>query len=351
MIYINDESYPIEFAKEAKLCPYIAIKYGKDSFIYKTAQFIEEFYNNKSYVEVLTSGSTGKPKSIRAEKQRMLASASMTVSFLRLKEKNTALLCMPLEHIAGKMVIVRALYQNLKIIAQKPSANPFATAPQNLDFAAITPMQAYCALEDEHSRKIMASCRKIIIGGGFIDKNLYEKLITLPCEIYHSYGMTETLSHIALKRISKEKCEFKPLPGVTVNLSARGTLVIDAPKICSQLLETNDIAEITDNGFIIKGRIDNVINSGGIKLIPEEIEEKLSLVIKTPFAVTARKSSKFGEEAILISEQELNETLLNKAYQNLNKYEKPKAVIINKIPLTATNKINRAQLKALFFKI
>ena len=274
----------------------------------------------------------------------------MTVAFLQLKEQNTALLCMPLEHIAGKMVVVRALHKHLKIIAQEPTANPFAKAPQGLHFAAVTPMQAYCALEDAHSREVMASCRKIIIGGGFIDKNLYDKLLSLPNEIYHSYGMTETLSHIALKRINKDNNLFKPLPGVTIELSPRGTLVIEAPQICPMRLETNDIAEITKDGFIIKGRIDNVINSGGIKLIPEEIEAKLSQVIKTAIAVTARKSAKYGEEVILISEEKLNEDLLNKACQMLHKYEKPKAVITHKIPLTATNKINRAQLKALFYK-
>lgn len=350
MIYLNDESYPLDWAKDGKLCPPIAQKYGKQSFIYKTAEFIEEFYNDKDYVEVLTSGSTGKPKCIHADKQRMLSSASMTVSFLQLKEQDSALLCMPLEHIAGKMVVVRALYKNLRIIAKKPTANPFAAAPRGLHFAAITPMQAYCALEDAHSREIMASCKKIIIGGGFIDQNLLEKLLSLPNEIYHSYGMTETLSHIALKRINKENKLFKPLPGVTVSLSTRGTLVIDAPQICPMRLETNDIAKITKDGFIIKGRIDNVINSGGIKLIPEEIEAKLSQVIKTPIAVTSIKSAKYGEEVILISEEKLDEGLLNKACQILHKYEKPKAVITHKIPLTATNKINRAQLKALFYE-
>lgn len=349
MIYLNGRSYPENLAQEAKLAATIAITDKEDSFLYQTAKFIEEFYNNKDYVEVLTSGSTGKPKEIRAEKRKMLASAAMTVTFLNLKKGDSALLCMPLEHIAGKMVVVRSLYQKLNLIVRKPCANLFADAPLNLNFAAITPMQAFCALSEEKSTKILASCQKIIIGGGFIDQELHTKLCNLPCEIYHSYGMTETLSHIALKRISTENKAFKPLPGVSVSLSERKTLIIKAPKICSETLETNDIAQINESGFIIKGRIDNIINSGGIKLIPEEIEEKLSAVIKTPIAVTARKSLKFGEEAILISEKPLDEKLINNAYLTLNKYEKPKAIIVSKIPLTATQKIDRFKLKAMFY--
>ena len=212
MIYLNGRSYPENLAQEAKLAATIAITDKEDSFLYQTAKFIEEFYNNKDYVEVLTSGSTGKPKEIRAEKRKMLASAAMTVTFLNLKKGDSALLCMPLEHIAGKMVVVRSLYQKLNLIVRKPCANPFADAPLNLNFAAITPMQAFCALSEEKSTKILASCQKIIIGGGFIDQELHTKLCNLPCEIYHSYGMTETLSHIALKRISTENKAFKPLP-------------------------------------------------------------------------------------------------------------------------------------------
>lgn len=154
-------------------------------------------YSPAPEVEVLTSGSTAIPKKLKAVKERMRASAAMTIAHLGLTEGCSALLCMPLEHIAGKMMVMRAVLGKMAL-AHKPSAAPFEKAPCGLDFAALTPMQAYCTLQNEDSVKRLATCRNIIVGG-FIEPELERRLSALPGHFYHSYGMTETLSHIALR--------------------------------------------------------------------------------------------------------------------------------------------------------
>lgn len=353
MLYLNGESCPLSLAREGRLGAFLKER-GHTGFVLECTSFTEEFYDPRPDVEVLTSGSTGEPKTLQALKARMLASAAMTVSFLKLKNGDSALLCMPLKHIAGKMVVVRALYQGLRLTAQAPSANPFATAPFNLDFAALTPMQAYGALQEERSRACLASCKNIIVGGGFLDPELENALSKLPHAIYHSYGMTETLSHIALRRVGdlgpEGEALFYPLPGVTVFLSERGTLVIHAPALHPTPLETHDLAKLRDGGFCILGRSDNIINSGAIKLIPEQIEKKLSALLPGSFAITARKSLKFGEEAILVTAQPHAPELLEKAFALLDPYEKPHDVIVHPLPLTPTGKISRAKLKELFYR-
>lgn len=322
-------------------------RFPDEPFVQQCAYFITELFAPAPEVEVLTSGSTGTPKKLKAVKERMYASAAMTIEHLRLQEGCTALLCMPLEHIAGKMMVMRALTGGMALTAQQPAADPFAGAPSDLDFAAITPMQAYCTLQHAQSTKKMASCKNIIVGGGFIEPELERQLAALPGRFYHSYGMTETLSHIALRRLDGREQYFQPLPGVEISLSARGTLCIYAPRVNPQVLETNDLAKISKEGFAILGRVDNVINSGGVKLIPELIEKEMAKTISTPFAISARRSAKYGEEAVLVSEVKLDPDLLATACAGLQRYQRPKAVIVMELPRTATQKIDRPRLRTL----
>ncbi len=319
-----------------------------DAFCRQCLHFMAHFLSPAPTITVQTSGSTGTPKALEVEKARMRASARMTGAYLGLKPGARALLCMPLEHIAGMMVVVRALELGLSLYTVTPCADPFAHAPSKLDFAAITPMQAHCVLQQERSRAVLATCRQIIVGGGFISADLNATLGKLPTQIYHSYGMTETLSHIALRRIDalKPQAPFYPLPHVRLSLDKDGALCIDAPAVAATAVQTNDLATINaDGSFVILGRRDNVINSGGIKLIPELIEEKLSAVIKSPVAISARTSARYGEEVVLVSEVPLDAGVLQQAYATLGRYEKPKALIIAPIPRTATQKIDRLRLK------
>ena len=194
-------------------------------------QFLAEWHSDSPFVKVHTSGSTGAPKPMLVEKQRMEASARITCRFLGLKPGDSALLCLPLDYIAGKMMVVRALTCGLRLITVEPCGCP--SWEGNVDFAAMVPMQVYHLLQTNEGRERLMQIRHLIIGGGAIDDALADALVGLPNQIYSTYGMTETLSHIALRRLNGPDCSdwYTPFEGVTISLTAEGCLVIDAPAV------------------------------------------------------------------------------------------------------------------------
>lgn len=311
------------------------------------SEFLAEWNNAAQSVLVHTSGSTGKPQPLWVEKRRMLASARITCDFLGLQRGDTALLCMPLDYIAGKMMVVRSIERDLQLISVTPSNHPLdglTTAPA---FAAMVPSQVFCSLDNPLLKQI----KHLIIGGGAINKGLSEQLRDFPNAVWSTYGMTETLSHIALRRLSGPSATdwYTPFDGVTLSTTADGCLVIDAPTVHDGVLETNDIAEINTNGqFRIIGRKDNVICSGGIKLHIEDIEERLRPHLSVPFAITKRSDEKFGEVPVLVLEKASQGIPLD-SLKVLDKYAQPKDVAyIDSIPLTETGKIRRKALLGLF---
>ena len=336
----------------------------RDPFARQTALYCRDFLSPAPTITVHTSGSTGAPKPMQIEKVRMRASAGMTLDFLDIKQGGTALLCMPLEHIGGQMMAVRALVRELQLYTLTPHADPFAAAqdpaalpccqlPERFDLAAFTPLQAACALDHPASRHYLASCRNVIIGGGFVSCELASRLAALPGRFFHSYGMTETLSHIALKPIAADGAQrpFYPLPGVTVSLSPEHTLQISAPALNPELIVTHDLADLTeDGGFIIRGRLDNILNTGGLKISPEDLERRLAPYLPGDFAVSARPSERLGDELILVTEQEAGEDVLKQAFSQLPRAQRPKAVIKMALPRTATQKIDRPALRSLLAK-
>ena len=212
-------------------------------------EFLAQWNDASPCMEVKTSGSTGVPKHIYIEKERMRASARMTCDFLGLRQGDTALLCMPLDYIAGKMMVIRALERGLKLLSVEPSSHPLCSTnmesignPSCIDFAAMVPLQVWNTLQVPEEREAMCRIRHLIIGGGAISQALEQELRTLSINVWSSYGMTETLSHIALRRIT-EDC-YTPLPGITLCQDQDGCLIIDAPHLCSEALYTNDIVEI-----------------------------------------------------------------------------------------------------------
>ena len=243
--------------------------------------FFSEWNNDSDRVLVHTSGSTGKPKPMMVEKKRMLNSARITCDFLGLKPGDSALLCMSLDYIAGKMVVVRSIERHLHLISVSPSGHPL----KNIDlkdvngkdvngeitFAAMVPMQVYNTLQVPEERERLTHIRHLIIGGGAIDASLEKELQALPgnIAIWSTYGMTETLSHIALRRINGDEASewYQPFDSVKISQTEEGCLVIDAPLVCAETLVTNDIVEIEPyiynkvekTRFRIKGRKDNVI--------------------------------------------------------------------------------------------
>lgn len=290
--------------------------------------FLSEWNNDSDRVLVHTSGSTGKPKPMMVEKKRMLNSARITCDFLGLKPGDSALLCMSLDYIAGKMVVVRSIERHLHLISVSPSGHPLKDINEEITFAAMVPMQVYNTLQVPEERERLTHIRHLIIGGGAIDASLEKELQALPgnIAIWSTYGMTETLSHIALRRINGAEASewYQPFDSVKISQTEEGCLVIDAPQVCAETLVTNDIVEIEPYiynkvekhdkvekhevmeklRFRIKGRKDNVICSGGIKIQIEEVEALLKPYLEKPFMLAKKKDEKFGEIAVLLTEDE-----------------------------------------------
>ena len=313
-------------------------------------EFLSEWNNDSPFVHVQTSGSTGAPKPMLAEKRRMLASARITNDFLGLREGDAALLCMSLDYIAGKMMVVRSIERGLKLITVEPSGHPLnhsqlAIDDCQIDFAAMVPLQVYNTLQVPEERKRLLQIRHLIIGGGAIDDALGAELKNFPNAVWSTYGMTETLSHIALRRLSGPEASdwYIPFPSVKVSLSEDGCLVIDAPEVCPERLVTNDIAEISPQGFRILGRKDNVICSGGIKIQIEEVESRLRPFFRVPYLISKRPDSKFGEVSVLLTEGSVDEAR-QICERILPKYYIPRHYLhVDRIPLTETGKPARQQ--------
>lgn len=318
-------------------------------------EFTAEWYNDSPQLLVHTSGSTGKPKPLWVEKRRMMASARITCDFLGLREGDSALLCMSLDYIAGKMMVVRALERKLSLYAVPPSGHPLSDASllalegpsgnhakkDAFDFVAMVPLQVYNSLQVPAERERLQQIQHLIIGGGAIDDGLAAELKDFPHAVWSTYGMTETLSHIALRRLNGPDASdwYMPFTGVDVSSSPDGCLIIRAPQVCDGPLLTNDIAEIHDGKFRIIGRKDNVICSGGIKIQIEEVERKLRPHFAKPFAISRRPDERLGEAVVLLTEDTNLEALASVCRQVLPKYWQPRFFMhIDQLPVTETGK-------------
>lgn len=282
-------------------------------------EFLLDWFDNKEYIEMKTSGTTGLPKVVKLKKQAMIQSALATGDFFGLEPRNKALLCLPVKFVAGKMMLVRSLILGLDLDIVTPSTEPLRLNETKYDFVAMVPLQVQNSIDD------LGNVKKLIIGGAKLDSTLEAKLLPLKTEIYETYGMTETITHIAAKKLGESV--FTILPNVKIAKDDRGCLVITVPSISEEPIVTNDLVEvIRENQFIFLGRIDNVINSGGVKLIPEQIEAKLIEKIDSRFFVTGIPDPTLGEKLILVIEGEKLDFAAN-FFDVLDKYEKPKEIV------------------------
>jgi O-succinylbenzoic acid--CoA ligase len=316
--------------------------------------FLKDWFSEKLSIEVNTSGSTGAPKIIAVKKEFFINSALSTGSFLDLKEDTTALMCLPSNYIAGKMMLVRALVLGWHLDVVSPKSNPLENSDKTYDFSAMVPLQL------EHSLLKIDQIKKVIVGGGVVSPQLQEKLQGIQSVVFATYGMTETVTHIALKKLNHFSASagainmasfYQLLPNVKMYKDTRNCLVIDAPKVSQEIIFTNDVVDlVSDRHFEWLGRFDNVINSGGIKLYPEKIEEKLSKIISQRFFVAGIPDERLGQKLLLIVELETTnisnfEQLFSDKIQNLDalsKYEKPKEIrFVNAFVETDTKKIQR----------
>lgn len=320
-------------------------------------EFLAHWNDASPCMEVKTSGSTGVPKRIYIEKVRMRASARMTCDFLNLHQGDTALLCMPLDFIAGKMMVVRALERGLKLLSVEPSSHPLSKAsmagignPPYIDFAAMVPLQVWNTLQVPEEQEALCRIRHLIIGGGAISQALEQELRTLPINVWSSYGMTETLSHIALRRITEDY--YTPLPDITLSQDQDGCLIIDAPHLCPERLFTNDIARFTDDkSFQIIGRRDNTICSGGIKIQIEEVEAWLHSIGYNYVMVTYQDDAALGQALVYLTTADISTDTLRlhlPGHTPSAKYWLPKRVIkVASLPFTPTGKPDRARARRL----
>lgn len=328
----------------------VAYNYIKEGEPYEglVGDFILDWVKPSPYLEVQTSGSTGTPKKIRIKKQHMINSALATGRFFELPAGSTALMCLPANFISGKMMLVRAMVLGWELDLIPPSSNPLDLVFKTYDFCAMTPFQ----LDNSIGR--LHLIHKLIVGGGAVSPPLQKMVQGLNTKVYETFGMTETVSHIAAKRLNPAKKKsniipFKVLPDINISTDSRGCLVVNAPKLADEVIKTNDVVEIiTYKKFFWKGRYDNVVNSGGIKLFPEEIESKLNEVIDRRFFVTGMPDDALGEKLVLFVEAGFSEELLEqlqndvKSLESLEKYEIPKKIyLIQKFEETPNGKIHR----------
>lgn len=310
---------------------------SKFEFEVECALFLLDWLNDSETIQVKTSGTTGTSKIIGIKKTAMVNSAIATSDFFNLKEGTSALCCLPIKYIAGKMMLVRAMVLGWNLDIVEPSSNPLANCVKNYDFVAMVPLQVENSLDD------LQSVKTILIGGAKVTNDLAVKLMSIKCNAYESYSMTETVTHIALKKIGESN--FRVLPDVSIAIDDRNCLIIKAPKLNPEIIVTNDIVELMSaQEFIWKGRIDNVINSGGIKLFPEQIEEKLLNKIPSRFFIGGVPDEKLGEKVVLFIEG-LAYQLDSAVFDELDKYEKPKEIFFFRSFLeTETGKIKRKEI-------
>lgn len=315
---------------------YSFIKEGED-FEKPVGDFLLDWFDSKSYIEMQTSGSTGTPKIIKVDKQAMVNSALATGEFFGLQSGNRALQCLPVKYVAGKMMLIRSIILGLDLDYVAPTSHPMQGLDGKYDFAAMVPMQA------QNSLKELRNVKKLIVGGARVSATLENELMKLPTEVYETYGMTETITHIAAKRVGEGV--FTVLPHVTISYDNRNCLVIHAPKIIAEdTIVTNDLVElVNENQFKFLGRIDNVINSGGVKIMPEQVEQKLDGKLDRRFFIASKEDKELGEKVVLVVEGEpfaIDTTI----FDCLDKYEHPREILfVSKFKETENGKVLRKE--------
>jgi o-succinylbenzoate---CoA ligase len=294
--------------------------------------FLLDWIDYSPILRVRTSGSTGRPKLISLKKQLMVNSALATGAFFDIKPGDSALLCLSAAYIAGKMMLVRAMVLGLELDLVLPASNPLLGSNTTYDFCAMVPLQLEATLQQINQIK------KLIVGGAPISNKLREKVQQRRAQVFETYGMTETITHIAVRKVEQTVCSsgvenaFTLLPGITIEKDERDCLIINAPEVNPETIVTNDIVKIvSDTQFEWLGRYDNIINSGGVKIIPERIEGKLESVIDNRFFIAGMPDEKLGQKIVLVVEGEVEaERLLEKIKSSINfkKHEFPKDILI-----------------------
>jgi O-succinylbenzoic acid--CoA ligase len=323
---LNGYHYNIEGLKQ------VAYSFIKEGDLYEKfmGDFLMDWLDASDSIYLHTSGTTTTPKKMLFKKQSLVNSALGTGDFFNISVGDTALHCLPANFIAGKMMMIRAMILGLSLDLVSPARNPFHRNTKSYDFVAMTPMQAF------HSLNNMNQVKKLIVGGAYVSVSLQNELIKRRVDAFETYGMTETLSHIAVRSMYDPSSEFNCLPNITIGQDSRGCLIVNAPKIWVENLITNDEVELLDTSrFRLIGRVDHVINSGGIKIHPEQVERKLSELLSLHYFIGSIPDEELGQKVILAvrEDQKTNiESLIQtiRKMESLTKAERPKSLLIFK---------------------
>jgi O-succinylbenzoic acid--CoA ligase len=324
-------------------------------------EFCQKWLNGAQSFTLKTSGSTGPPKDITVSREQMILSARATKSFLKLRKGCRMVCCLNTDMVAGKMMLVRAMEWEALIYLIKPSSVLLPPFPKAwADFTALVPLQLQASLEDKPAKDFLDKIGTIIIGGAPVSPELREKASKLPGEVYQTFGMTETVSHIAMADLKAEgPLVYKALPRVNLKIDAENKLIIEAPMSGFRRIITQDVVELIDHKhFIWKGRADFVINSGGVKLYPDELEAAIDPHWRTYFPgkrffITSATDPKLGASVLLVcekvsSQDPLIQPFLRTLQENIHRYWMPKRLLnVDTIHLTPSGKIDkRATLKS-----
>lgn len=320
-----------------------------------TIDFLREWWSKSDSMLVQTSGSTGRPKQIELSKEAMRRSAIRSNRYFDIKAGMELLLAMDIRYIGAKMMVIRALLAGAKLSVVPPSSHPLATLTEAPHFLSFVPLQLHHTLQVPRERHLLSQAKSIIIGGGALHPSLEEELLNFPSlSAYATYGMTETISHIALRKLngSDARDRFYPLEGVKLSRSEEGQLIIrDTLLFPDQAaIVTNDLVELyPDGGFTVEGRADNIINSGGIKISPEQVERQLSQELHMSLACTWVPDSALGQRMVLVLEgSSLPPRLTEKIDQLLPPYHRPKEIrLLPHLPHNANGKLDRHALHQL----
>jgi len=348
---LNGKSYSLQdllIISELKISDIEVPEWEKAIF-----RFISEWIDENDSISVTTSGSTGKPKEIWLKKNRMLASAMATNTFFQLDITKKALLCLSAEYIAGKMMIVRAFVGGFDLHYIEPASNSLLGIQTQYDFTAVVPLQLEAVFKSYNSQ-VLNNIKKLIVGGAAVRSDLNLILDYVESEIWASYGMTETITHVALQALNgrKKMDFFRAIEGVEFQVDDHDCLKITAPAINPESIQTNDRVDLINaKEFRFLGRIDFVINSGGIKFSPEFIEQKIAHFIDRNFVFSSLPDEVFGEKLVLVIEgskylDELLEEIKLSMKKVLSRFEQPKEILFVPIlPKTESGKIDRIKLK------
>ncbi|MFC2090166.1 AMP-binding protein [Bacteroidota bacterium] len=321
------------------------------SYELKLYRFILDFFDEKVELEQFTSGTTGEPKRFVLRREAMISSAERTIEYFNLSSGNSILLCLPVNYIAGKMVVVRALVGGLNLITVEPKGNPLEGLTDPIDFVAMVPLQVFEAIKNPKSfRRI----RTLIIGGGEIRPQIRAKIRTIKdCKIYESFALTETYTHFAIRRLNGFLPEhsFTAMKDVQIDTDERGCLLVNIPGVTEEYVICNDMVEIVDNQhFRWLGRFDNIINSGGIKIIPEELEIKIQGILGIAVILIGIPDEKLGQKLVLVAE--CSDENADKSHwkeklkSSLLKHEFPREFFcIRQFPRNKSMKLSRIELR------